>query len=213
MFAILAKRQKISSNNGLKPKLFWLEHQIIDSYLYLSIVIHHTSPLLHLCSNSAWLSQTCWASYPAGGEAVVHPACHPSPLLLPAHRSPSLPVLPVLCPHFPSVYPWDNPRCRFWCSPPRANPWTPTVLCRSDPSKRRPGGASTSTSSSGCCSRRSRGCCPAGASVGSKGPLARRTGSGGGCCWTSQAHGGTAGLRMQLRERRQKPEQNEIMEL
>lgn len=147
--------------------------------------------------SSAWWSQTCWAS---SSEAEANPP-HRSYLPPPAPPGPHCLfrlALPAPCPSLQFVYPLDIPRCRSWRSLRRASPWTPLVRSRSGHCTGRLSGAWASRPGSGCCSHRSMGCSPATASAGSRGPPAPHTGSNGGCCWTGQARGGTAGLQMQL---------------
>lgn len=149
-------------------------------------------------SNSTWwsLSRLAFSSAGVGADVPCLSQLCPLPPLGPHCQSLLAPPVPY--PSLQFVYPWDTPHCRSWRNPPPASPGTPRARRRSGRCTGPPGGAWASRSNSGCCNRRPRGCSPARASAGSRGPPARRTGSCGGCCWTGRAHGGTTGPRRQL---------------
>lgn len=128
----------------------------------------------------------------------LHPVHHYCPSLASVRHFLTVLVPPVLYLSLLFVYLQDIPRCRSWRNPRHASPWTRAALSRSSQCDGRQDGAWASNLGSGCCSRRTTGCCPARAPVGSRGPLVHCTGSIGDCCWRGQAHGGTAGLQMQL---------------
>lgn len=208
------KKDILNTNNGFYPRIVfkYVTFDLNLKSLRLPLLIHPStcpqtsntdlqtthSPLIHHHSNSAWWFQTCWVFSLSGAEADGHPDSQPSPPSPPVPHCLSPFVHPVPYPPLQFVYPLDIPRCRSWRNPRRASPWTPVAQSRSGQCRRRQGGAWASRSGSGCCSHRSKGCSPARASVGSRGPPVHHTGSNGGCCWTGQAHGGTAGLQMQL---------------
>lgn len=160
--------------------------------------MNHVIRLIH--SNSAWWSRTCWAPSLSGAVEETPPQL--SPQSPPAPHFPTPLASPVQCRSPPGTYPQDTPHCRFWRSPRLASPWTRAARRRSVRCSARRGGAWASRPGSGCCSRRSRGYSPAAASARSTSPPGRRTGSDGGCCWTNQAHAGTAGLQKQLNRKR-----------